>query len=139
MLHRAILGSFERFIGIIIEHFGGAFPAWLAPKQITVLPVNSSVQGEYAKELEQKLIKEGFRVVLDDSSEKLGYRMRNSITKKIPYALVIGDKEKENDEVTYRKYGTEKQITVKTQEFIDMLKKEIENKEFLVDPKASIK
>ena len=65
--------------------------------------------------------------------------MRNSITKKVPYALVIGDKEMQNDEVTYRRYGDEKQITVKTQEFIDLLKKEIEDKKFLVDPKAAIK
>ena len=139
MLHRAILGSFERFIGIIIEHFGGAFPAWIAPHQVTILPVNSDVQGEYAKALNEKLKKEGFRTILDDSSEKLGYRMRNSITKKVPYALVIGDKEMQNDEVTYRRYGDEKQITVKTQEFIDLLKKEIEDKKFLVDPKAAIK
>ena len=139
MLHRAILGSFERFIGIIIEHFGGAFPAWIAPIQISILPVNSNIQKEYCENLNKTLKNFGFRTVLDDGNDKLSYRMRNSITKKIPYALVIGDKEMENDEITYRRYGSDKQVTVKTYEFIDMLNREIKNKEFLVDPKASIK
>ena len=135
MLHRAILGSFERFIGIITEHFAGAFPIWCAPLQIKVLPVNSKVQGDYAKNLVDKLREEDFRVELDDSDEKLGYRLRNSVIKKVPYALVIGDKEMENGTVTYRKYGSEKQITVSLEEFIKMVKEEIKTKALLVDPK----
>ena len=135
MLHRAILGSFERFIGIITEHFAGAFPIWCAPLQIKVLPVNAKSQGEYAKKLVEKLKEEDFRVELDDSEEKLGYRLRNSVIKKVPYTLVIGDKEMENGTVTYRKYGSEKQITVSLEEFINMVKEEIKTKALLVDPK----
>ena len=135
MLHRAILGSFERFIGIITEHFAGAFPIWCAPLQIKVLPVNAKSQGEYAKNLVDKLKEEDFRVELDDSEEKLGYRLRNSVIKKVPYTLVIGDKEMENGTVTYRKYGSEKQITVSLEEFINMVKEEIKTKALLVDPK----
>lgn len=135
MLHRAILGSFERFIGIITEHFAGAFPIWCAPLQIKVLPVNAKSQGEYAKKLVEKLKEEDFRVELDDSEDKLGYRLRNSVIKKVPYTLVIGDKEMENGTVTYRKYGSEKQITVSLEEFINMVKEEIKTKALLVDPK----
>ena len=135
MLHRAILGSFERFIGIITEHFGGAFPLWISPNQINILPVNNNFHLDYAKNLKEKFENEGFRVTLDASEEKLGYRMRNSIIKKTPYTLVIGDKEKENNTVTYRKYGEEKQIPISIDEFISKIHHEIDNKEFLVDPK----
>ncbi len=136
MLHRAILGSFERFIGIITEHFGGAFPLWISPNQVNILPVNNNFHLDYANEIKALFEKEGFRVTLDDSEEKLGYRMRNSIIKKTPYTLVIGDKEKENRTVTYRKFGDEKQITVTLEEFIEKIRKEIENKDFLIDPKS---
>ena len=136
MLHRAILGSFERFIGIITEHFGGAFPLWISPNQINILPVNNNFHLDYAKKLKERLENEGFRVTLDACEEKLGYRMRNSIIKKTPYTLVIGDKEKENNSVTYRKFGDEKQIPISIDEFIAKIHKEIDNKEFLVDPKS---
>ena len=136
MLHRAILGSFERFIGIIIEHFGGAFPMWIAPVQINVLPVNNKFHLEHAEKVKDELIKAGFRVTLDSSEEKLGYRMRNSILKKTPYTLVIGDKEKEGNLVTYRKYGTEEQITISLDEFIKMANDDVKEKKFLVDPKS---
>ena len=136
MLHRAILGSFERFIGIIIEHFGGAFPMWIAPVQINVLPVNNKFHLEHAEKVKDELIKAGFRVTLDSSEEKLGYRMRNSILKKTPYTLVIGDKEKEGNLVTYRKYGTEEQITISLDEFIKMASDDVKEKKFLVDPKS---
>ena len=136
MLHRAILGSFERFIGIIIEHFGGAFPMWIAPVQINVLPVNNKFHLEHAEKVKDELIKAGFRVTLDSSEEKLGYRMRNSILKKTPYTLVIGDKEKEVNLVTYRKYGTEEQITISLDEFIKMASDDVKEKKFLVDPKS---
>ena len=136
MLHRAILGSFERFIGIITEHFGGAFPLWIAPNQINILPVNNNFHLDYANKLKERLENEGFRVTLDASEEKLGYRMRNSIIKKTPYTLVIGDKEKENNSVTYRKFGDEKQIPLSVDEFISKIHKEIDNKEFLIDPKS---
>ena len=135
MLHRAILGSFERFIGIITEHFAGAFPIWCAPLQIKVLPVNPKVHGEFAKNLTNKLKDAGFRVELDESEEKLGYRLRNSVIKKVPYTLVIGDKEMENSSVTYRKFGSEKQINVSLDDFINMINGEIKTKALLVNPK----
>ena len=133
MLHRAILGSFERFMGIITEHFAGAFPTWLAPNQVRILPVNNLYHLEYAHELEKELKENDIRVTVDDSLEKLGYRMRNSITMKTPYTLVIGDKEKENNTVTYRKYGTDKQISVTKEEFINLIKEDIKSKALLID------
>ena len=136
MLHRAILGSFERFLGIIIEHFAGAFPLWIAPVQIKILPVNNSLHLEYSKQLKEKLASLGYRVELDDSQEKLGYRMRNAQINKIPYTLVIGDKEVNEQSLTYRRYGNEKQINIKVDEFIKLIDKEVKNKELLVDPKA---
>ena len=134
MLHRAILGSFERFIGIITENFAGAFPTWCAPLQVKVLPVNDEVHSEYANEVVSTLKKHKIRVELDPASEKLGYRMRNAQIKKIPYTLVIGDKEKENNAVTYRKYGSKDQITVSLDEFIKLIENEIETKALLIDP-----
>lgn len=133
MLHRAILGSFERFMGIITEHFAGAFPTWLAPNQVRILPVNNLYHSDYAHELEKELKENDIRVIVDDSLEKLGYRMRNSITMKTPYTLVIGDKEKENNTVTYRKYGTDKQISVTKEEFINLIKEDIKSKALLID------
>ena len=134
MLHRAILGSFERFIGIITEHFAGAFPTWCTPVQVKVLPVNNEYHLEYAKEIVNLFKEHNLRVELDDSQEKLGYRMRNAQMSKIPYTIVIGDKENENHSVTYRKYGNEKQITVPVEEFIALIAKEIKDKALLVDP-----
>ena len=135
MLHRAILGSFERFMGIITEHFAGAFPTWLAPNQIEILPVNNEFHLDYAEELNKLFHEEDLRSEIDSSEEKLGYRLRNSQLQKTPYTLVIGDKEKANGTVTYRKFGTEKQITVTKEEFIELIKKEIKNKDLLVELK----
>lgn len=128
MLHRVVFGSVERFIGIITENYGGAFPTWLAPHQALILPVNNAAHLEYAKEVEKVLEEAGVRVILDDSNEKLGYRLRNGQVKKIPFTLVIGDKEKEARSVTYRIYGTEKQISVSLSEFVSIIKKSIDTK-----------
>jgi len=135
MLHRAILGSFERFIGIITEHFAGAFPTWLAPNQVSILPVNNEYQLEYAKKINDLLHQNEIRSKIDDSEEKLGYRLRNSQLMKTPFTLVLGDKEKENNTVTYRKFGCDKQITVSIDEFISLIKKEIETKALLTELK----
>ena len=129
MLHRVIYGSVERFIGILIEHFGGAFPLWLAPVQVRVIPVNNSYHLEYAKEINNLLLANNIRVKLDDRDEKLGYKMREAQMQKIPFTLVIGDKEKENKTVTYRKYGDDKQIEINKEDFIEMLNYMIKNKE----------
>lgn len=128
MVHRALFGSFERFIGVITEHFAGAFPLWLSPVQINIIPVNNEYHLEYAKELKEKLLTYNFRVQLDDRDEKLSYKMRESQTKKIPYTLIIGDKEKDSNSVSYREFGSTETTNISTLEFIDLLKDEIKNK-----------
>src|SRR5699024_6035351 len=128
MLHRVIFGSIERFIGILIEHFAGAFPMWLAPVQLRVIPVKNEFHLDYAKEVVDMLAKKGFRVELDDRDEKLGYRIREAQMKKIPYQLVLGNQERDERTVTYRQYGEQKQTTVSLDEFVDMVLKQIEDK-----------
>ena len=125
MLHRACFGSIERFIGIITENYAGAFPSWLAPVQIALLPVNNNFHLEYAQKLYQEMKDHGLRVELDDSNDKLGYRMRNAQMKKIPYTIVLGDHERDDGTVTYRKYGQKDQITVRVNDFIAMIDEEI--------------
>ena len=128
MIHRACFGSIERFIGVITEHFAGAFPTWLAPHQVHVLPVNNEFHLEYANEVVKALKDAKVRADLVDASEKLGYRMRNAQVNKVPYTLVLGDNEKNDGTVTYRKYGEKDQITVKLDDFIKMIKEEIETR-----------
>ena len=128
MIHRACFGSLERFIAIILESFGGLLPLWLAPVQIKILPVNNNFHLDYAKQLNDKLIELGYRSELDDSNEKLGFRMRNALIKKINYTLVIGDNEVNNNLVTYRRHGNKDQITVSVDEFISLIKEEVETK-----------
>lgn len=132
MLHRALFGSIERFIGILTEHFAGAFPTWLTPVQIALLPVKNDVHLSYTKELQDLFEKEHLRVKVDDREEKLGYRLRESQVLKIPYTIVIGDQEKENRTVTYRRYGEKEQHTVTILEFLDLIQKEIADKDLLV-------
>ena len=128
MLHRVIFGSIERFIGILIEHFAGAFPLWLAPTQVKVIPVKNEYHLDYAKEVYQLLEAKGIRVELDDREEKLGYRIREAQMKKIPYQLVLGNNERDERTVTYRQYGEQKQTTVSLDAFVDMVLKQIEDK-----------
>ena len=128
MLHRVIFGSIERFIGILIEHFAGAFPMWLAPTQVKVIPVKNEYHLEYSKEVFKLLEEKGIRVELDDREEKLGYRIREAQMKKIPYQLVLGDKERDERTVTYRQYGQQKATTVSLDEYVNMILEEIETK-----------
>jgi len=137
MLHRAMLGSIERFIGVITENFAGAFPTWCTPVQVRILPVNNNFHLDYAHKLFDQFKANKLRVELDDSEEKLGYRIRNSQIMKIPYTLVIGDNEVKDNTVTYRKYGNEKQITVSVDEFLKLIQNEIDTKALLVDPSKS--
>ena len=127
MIHRALFGSLERFIGILIEHYGGAFPTWLAPVQIKIIPVNNEFHLEYAKEVFKKLEDLGIRCEIDDRDEKLGYKMREAQMKKIPYQLVLGDKEVESRSVNARKYGEQAQNAYALDEFITMLLDEVKN------------
>ncbi len=128
MLHRALFGSIERFIGILIEHYAGAFPTWLAPVQVKVIPVNLEFHKEASDKLVALLQDEEIRVEVDYRDEKLGYKIREAQTKKIPYQLVIGDEEANSNLVTYRKYGEKEQVQVTIEEFISMIKKEIKAK-----------
>lgn len=125
MIHRACFGSIERFIGIITEHFAGAFPLWLAPKQVTIIPVNNDAHLAYAKEIEEILTNAGIRVSIDDREEKLNYKIRETQVKKIPYTLVLGDQEKENNSVTYRHHGSNQSFNMPIDDFVNMLKDEI--------------
>ncbi|HKL47187.1 MAG TPA: His/Gly/Thr/Pro-type tRNA ligase C-terminal domain-containing protein, partial [Candidatus Izemoplasmatales bacterium] len=129
MLHRALYGSIERFIGILIEHYAGAFPTWMAPVQVVLIPVNNDYHLKFTKQLKERFEDEKIRIHLDDRDEKLGYKIREAQTKKVPYQLVIGDNEIETKEVTYRRFGEKKQVTVKIDAFIDLILNEINNKE----------
>ena len=128
VIHRAILGSLDRFIAFLLEETKGALPLWLAPVQVDVIPVSGEHQGEFAHEVCEILTKEGIKAEVDDRNEKLGYRMREAQTRKIPYSLVLGDNEKEKRTVTYRKYQSEEKVEVSIDEFVKLIKEEIKNK-----------
>ncbi|MBQ3414362.1 MAG: threonine--tRNA ligase [Clostridia bacterium] len=128
VIHRAILGTSDRFISFLLEETKGNLPLWLAPIQIKILPI-SEKQHEYCKKLQEELQKEGLRVKFDSRNEKIGYKIREAQMEKIPYMLVIGDKEKENEEVTVRSRRETDAGTMKMKDFISKIKTEIENKE----------
>ncbi|HPZ27156.1 MAG: threonine--tRNA ligase [Bacilli bacterium] len=125
MLHRALFGSIERFIGILIEHYGGAFPTWLAPVQVKLIPVSNEHHREYVEELEELFKKNNIRVESDFREEKLSYKIREAQIQKIPYQLVIGNKEIESRDITYRRYRSQESVTVPVDQFINMVVAEI--------------
>lgn len=127
MLHRALLGSVERFMGILIEHFAGKFPLWLSPVQVEVIPVSDKFK-DYAQKIADKLHEEGLRVHLDGRTEKVGYKIREAQVKKINYMLVIGEKEETSGKLSVRKRSGEEIPDVDVDEFISSLKEEIKNK-----------
>ncbi len=126
MLHRVIFGSIERFIGILIEHFAGAFPTWLSPVQVKILLIADS-HLEYANRVKEQLLEEGIRVEIDERNEKIGYKIREAQLQKIPYMLVIGDKEVEANKVGVRSRKDGDQGAVSITDFIGKIKKEIED------------
>ncbi|HEB2432278.1 TPA: threonine--tRNA ligase [Bacillus cereus] len=130
VIHRAVLGSLDRFLAILIEHFGGAFPAWVAPVQVKVIPVSNAVHEQYANEIALKLAQAGVRVEQDARDEKLGYKIREAQIQKVPYVLVIGDKEMENGAVNVRKYGEEKSEVVALDVFVASIEEEIKNRKY---------
>ncbi|GAB6435050.1 threonine--tRNA ligase [Bacillus luti] len=130
VIHRAVLGSLDRFLAILIEHFGGAFPAWVAPVQVKVIPVSNVVHEQYANEVVDKLAQAGIRVEQDMRDEKLGYKIREAQMQKVPYVLVIGDKEMESKAVNVRKYGEEKSEVVALDVFVASIKEEIKNRKY---------
>ena len=128
VLHRAILGSLDRFMAYILEETKGQLPTWLSPVQVKVIPVNPEFQGEYAKEVTEMLKENDIRAELDDRNEKLGYRLREAQTEKVPFTLILGDQEKENATISYRLFGQKDTTTVSKEEFIKLIKEEIINK-----------
>ncbi|MES5894236.1 threonine--tRNA ligase [Bacillus cereus group sp. RP43] len=128
VIHRAVLGSLDRFLAILIEHFGGAFPVWVAPVQVKVIPVSNAVHEQYANRIADKLAQAGIRVERDIRDEKLGYKIREAQMQKVPYVLVIGDKEMESEAVNVRKYGEEKSEVVELDAFVESMKEEIKNR-----------
>ena len=128
MLHRVIFGSIERFIGILIEHYAGAFPLWLSPNQVNIIPVNNLIHMDYAKKIMQELDDNEIRVTLDESDEKFGYKMRQSVMSKVPYTLILGDNEMKDNTISYRHRGSTETKNMKLDEFISMLKEEIKTK-----------
>ena len=127
MIHRALLGSIERFIGVITEHFAGAFPTWLAPVQVKLLPITDRTL-EYSKELHDKLFAMGYRVELDSRSEKIGYKIRQAQLEKVPYMLVLGDKEAEAGMVAVRDRKTGETTTMTFDEFVAKLEVEVKTR-----------
>lgn len=128
VIHRGLIGTYERFMAYLIEMYKGAFPLWLAPRQVDVIPVNPHAHLDYAKEVAKRLKAHRIRYHVDERDEKIGYKIRESQMKKVPYSIVLGDKEVETQTVTYRRYGQKQAVTVSINEFIDLLRYEIEHK-----------
>lgn len=125
VLHRAIFGTFDRFTAFLIEETKGIFKTWLSPVQVNIIPVNNDYHLEYAKEIENLLRENNVRVELDSRNEKLSYKMRESQTRKIPFTLILGDKEKENNEISFRRYGSNETTTLSANSYVELILKEI--------------
>lgn len=125
VIHRAILGSLDRFIAFLLEETKGVLPLWLAPVQVNIIPVNNEYHLEYAKEIRDLLVRNHIRVNLDDRNEKLGYKLREAVMKKTLYNVVLGDKEINNKEISYRMYGSSETTTVSQSDFVKLITDEI--------------
>lgn len=127
MIHRGIVGTMERFIAYLTEIYKGAFPTWLAPVQVKIIPVNLDAHGEYAEKVRQELAKRGFRAEVDTRNEKMGYKIRESQTQKVPYTLVLGDEEMKNGSVNVRRYGTDEEISKSLTDFINEIDADVKS------------
>lgn len=125
VIHRAVFGSIDRFMGILTEHYSGAFPLWLSPVQVKLLPV-SVVHDEYAEQVRRQLATAGLRVEVDSRNEKLGYRIREAQLEKIPYMLVLGDQEQNDGTISVRSRAENTLFTLSAQEFIQQLTAKID-------------
>ena len=125
VIHRAIFGTFDRFTAFILEETKGVLPLWLSPIQVNIIPVNNEYHLDYSNKLLEELRKNDIRVELDQRDEKLSYKMRESQTRKIPYTLVIGDKERDNNQVSYRLHGSNETKTIDLNDFITILDTQI--------------
>ena len=126
MIHRGIVSTMERFTAYLTEMYKGAFPTWLAPKQVEVIPVNLDLHTDYARKLASALAARQIRVSVDDRNEKMGYKIRQAQVNKVPYTLVVGDNEKEQGTVTVRRYGQEKTETMSFDDFKKILDHDLE-------------
>lgn len=127
VIHRGIVSTMERFVAYLIEEYKGAFPTWLAPVQATIIPVNLDMHTDYAYEIKKQMESIGMRVEVDERNEKMGYKIRASQTQKIPYQLVVGDSEVQDNTVAVRKYGEKATLTINLNEYLEAVSKEIEN------------
>jgi len=127
MIHRGVISTLERFIAYLIEVYKGAFPTWLAPTQVTLIPVSNEAHSDYAWKLARELQDKGFRVKVDDSNEKMGYKIRQSQTHKIPYQLVVGDQELADGAVNIRRYGSKETAVLPFAEFVKSIEKDVAN------------
>ena len=128
MVHRAVLGSYERFLVLLLEQTKGVLPLWLSPIQVNIIPVNMNYHDDYCKKLKEKLLEEDIRVEYDDSEESMNKKIRQSNIMKNPYTIIIGDKERDNNLISYRKYGSEETISMNIEEFINKIKEEIKER-----------
>lgn len=128
MVHRAVLGSYERFLVLLLEQFKGVLPIWLSPVQVNIVPVNIKYHDSYCQKIKQMLLDEDIRVEYDDRDEKIGKKIRQSNIMKNPYTLIIGDKERDNNLVSYRKYASEDTVSIRVEDFIDFIKNEIKRR-----------
>lgn len=131
VIHRGVVSTMERFVAFLIEEYKGAFPVWLSPVQARIIPVSLDVHLDYAKKVEEKLRLQGVRVEVDGRDEKIGYKIREAQTQKVPYALVVGDREIEEEAVNVRKYGEKDSATESLSEFVEKIKAEIERKSLI--------
>ena len=128
MVHRAVLGSYERFLVLLLEQTKGVLPLWLSPVQVNIIPVNMNYHDDYCKKLKEKLLEEDIRVEYDDNEESMNKKIRQSNIMKNPYTIIIGDKERDNNLISYRKYGSEETISMNIEEFINKIKEEIKER-----------
>jgi threonyl-tRNA synthetase len=127
MIHRALMGSLERFMGVLIEHYAGAFPTWLAPVQVEVMSISEKHVG-YARKIYDILIDRGIRAKLNIENEKIGYKIRQSTIEKVPYMLILGDKEAETNKITVRRRNGENFELIDPEKFIEFITNEIKTK-----------
>ena len=137
VFHRAPLSTHERFISFLIEYYNGAFPTWMAPVQVCLIPV-SPAQADYANEVKAQLFNKYYRVEVDDSDNSFNKRIRTNVKRKIPILLIIGEKERENGEVSIRRYGIEEQETLSVEAFIEALDTEVKNRVMALKPLEEI-
>ncbi|MBY6272835.1 MAG: threonine--tRNA ligase, partial [Bacillaceae bacterium] len=128
VIHRGVVSTMERFVAFLIEEYKGAFPTWLAPVQVKVIPVSPEAHLDYAYEVKEALQAKGFRVEVDERDEKISYKIREAQIQKIPYMLVVGDREMAEGAVNVRKYGEQKSETVALDDFIASLQEEVRRK-----------